>query len=175
MPVKKAFSAAVSISIFLAWATDYDVNGVAHPAKSAWVANGFNWTGTFWSVGVSIPTPWGFNMVGSYFSSDLRSLRHLTNKNQRVTNNIIWSGVSLGASWGVPKSAAMPAKLFDAAKFTLSKSAVSISRTEYSLVYGNGLDYNDKLASRPNLSGWHGISRGRSLLDWHLGINQNNY
>ena len=174
-PVRKALSASVSVSLFAAWATNYDANGNAHPASSAWVANGFNWTGTFWSVGVSIPTPWGFNLVGSYFSSDIRSLRHLLNKNQRVTNNIVWSGVSLGVSWGVPKSAAMPTSLFDATKFVLSKSSVPFSRTEYSLVYGNGRDFNDKLEGRPDISGWHGLRRGAGFIDWHLGINQNNY
>ena len=35
-PVKKASSGSVSVSIFLAWATDYDVNGVAHPATRGW-------------------------------------------------------------------------------------------------------------------------------------------
>ncbi|MDQ2771915.1 MAG: hypothetical protein M3Y54_15610 [Bacteroidota bacterium] len=159
----------------MAWATDYDANGQGHPAKNAWVANGFNWTGTFWSVGISIPTPWGFNLVGSYFSSDLRAIRHLVNKNQQPTKTTVWSGVSLGASWGLPKSAAMPKDLFNATKFMLKKSALSISKTEYSLVFGNGRDFNDKLPNRPDISGLQGLRKGQHWYDWHLGVNQNDY
>ncbi|HEX8326832.1 MAG TPA: hypothetical protein VF629_04780 [Hymenobacter sp.] len=174
-PVKSAVSAAVSVSIFLAWATEYDTRGVGRPAKSAWVANGFNWTGYFYSVGVSIPTPWGFNLVGSYFSSDIRSIRHLVNKNQQPTTTTVWWGVSLGVSWGLPKSAAMPTSLFEAAKFVFKKSSMSVSRTEYALVYGNGQDYNDKLPGRPDISGVQGFRKGEGLFDWRLGVNQNNY
>lgn len=87
----------------------------------------------------------------------------------------MWSGVSLGISGGLPKSAAIPAKLFDITKLVLDKAALAVSKTEYSLIYGNGRDYNDKLKGHPSISGWHGLSRGKGLFDWHLGINQNNY
>ena len=62
-------NAAGAVQVILAWATVYDANGRAKPASNSWVANGFNWTGYFWSWGFSfpIPVPPFLNLVGSYF------------------------------------------------------------------------------------------------------------
>lgn len=43
--------------IILAWAREYHKIGVGRPARNAWIANGYNWTGTFWSTGFSMPIP----------------------------------------------------------------------------------------------------------------------
>ena len=62
-------NASAAVQIILAWARKYDDHGVGRPAENAWIANGYNWTGTFWSAGVSVPVPPRFNLVGSYFQS----------------------------------------------------------------------------------------------------------
>jgi hypothetical protein len=173
-PTGISIAGGASVSLFLAWATVFDDEGHAQPAKSDWVANGFNWTGTFWSVGISVPTPWGM-LVGSYFSSDIRQLRHLLNKRIAVTSNTVWSGVSLGLGKSVPKSAALPTELFDLAKVVLKTSSVSIANTDYSLIYGNGRDRNMKVPGEPSIDGVHGIRKGKHWWDVQVGINQNNY
>jgi hypothetical protein len=174
-PVKEALSASGGISLFLAWATAFDRNGRPQPAPNAWVANGFNWTGTFWSVGISVPTPWGWNLAGSYFSSDANQVRHLINHKKFAANTIAWTGVSLGFTVGLPKAAKIDQKLFEITKLVLDKSSFSLSKTEYLMVFGNGRDYNDFLPGRPSISGWNGFTAGNGLFDWHLGVDQNNF
>ncbi|RYE32708.1 MAG: hypothetical protein EOP42_09110 [Sphingobacteriaceae bacterium] len=155
----------------MAWATYYDLKGNPHPESSSWVANGFNWTGTFYSVGVSIPTPWGINLVGSYFSSNFSQMRHVLNKRIKPKDEHVWWGVSIGISGGLPK--ALPTELFSLAKLALD-STLGFARTEYSLVYGNGHDFNT-IDGNVDISGWQGLQRDKSMLGWHLGVNQNNY
>jgi hypothetical protein len=139
--VKDALSVSGGISLFLVWATAFDRNGRPQPAPNAWVANGFNWTGTCWSVGISIPTPWGWNLAGSYFSSDANQVRHLINRKKFAAQTIAWTGVSLGFTVGLPKAVKIDQKLFEITKLVVDKSFLSLSKSEYLLVYGNGRDY----------------------------------
>lgn len=172
---KTGFSASGGISLFLAWATVFDQQGRASPATNAWVANGFNWTGRFYSVGISIPTPWGWNLAGSYFSSDLSQVRHLINKKVFPVATTAWTGVSLGFTVGTSKLDKIDKTMFDITKLILNKGSLSVSATEYVLVYGNGRDYNDFLPGRPSISGWNGFTPGTGLFDWHIGVDQNNF
>jgi hypothetical protein len=72
---------------------------------------------------------------------------------------------------GLPK--ALPTELFSLAKLALD-STLGFARTEYSLVYGNGHDFNTT-DSNVDISGWQSLPRDKALLGWHLGINQSNY
>jgi hypothetical protein len=101
--LKSSLSRSVSGSIFLAWATYYDLKGNPHPESSSWVANDFNWTGTFYSIGVFIPTPWGINLDGSYFSSNFSQMRYVLNKRIKPKDEHVWWGVSVGISGGYPR------------------------------------------------------------------------
>lgn len=74
--------------LILAWARRYDNEGVPHPSSNRWVANGYNWTGTFWSNGFSIPVYGKASLVCSYYKS-VESLTGLKNVD-------IWRGVSIG-------------------------------------------------------------------------------
>ena len=172
---QKGMSASGGISLFLAWATVFDQHGKASPATNAWVANGFNWTGRFYSVGISIPTPWGWNLAGSYFSSDLSQVRHLVNKKVFAAATTAWSGVSLGFTVGTSKIDKINKTMFDLTKLVLDKGSLAVVITEYVMVYGNGRDYNDFLPGHPSVSGWTGFTRGKGLLDWHIGVDQSNF
>jgi hypothetical protein len=74
--------------LILAWARRYDNEGKPHPSSNRWVANGCNWTGTFWSEGFSIPVNGKYSLVGSKYKS-VESLEGLT-----ATD--VWQGVNIG-------------------------------------------------------------------------------
>lgn len=58
-------NASAAVQVLLAGARTCNKEGKSKPASNAWVANGFNWTGTFWSSGFSVPLPPRFTLVGS--------------------------------------------------------------------------------------------------------------
>ena len=148
--------ASVGGALLLAWATAYDTKGKASPAPSTWVANGYNWTGYFWSAALSIPTPWGFNATVSYFTSDWRPMRR---------DNTVWWGVSVGASRSLQPTGNMPSKAWDIAKLLAGKTGLALSQQEYYLVYGNGKDYLLDQRGRPT----------KSISGWQWFIDQNEY
>ena len=148
--------ASVGGALLLAWATVYDKDGHASPAPSAWVANGYNWTGYFWSASLSIPTPCGFNATVSYFTSDWHPVRKA---------NKVWWGVSIGASRSLQPTGNLPSKAWDIAKLLAGKTGLALSQQEYSMVYGNGKDYLLDQYGRPT----------KSIAGWQWFIDQNNY
>lgn len=162
-----SIGAGISASIFVGWATYFDAKGRRSPSSNAWVANGFNWTGYFWSVGASIPTPWGVSVAGSYFASDER---YFTLATPTLTN--VWWGLSLGISWSVPATAKFPTNFLT--KTPVGASA-NLMKTDYSLIYGNGNDFNTKTKTPQDISGWHGLQMGSDIFHWTLGIDQNDY
>lgn len=155
-------NAAAAVQIILAWAREYDSKGRSKPAPNKWVANGFNWTGTFWSMGFSIPIPPRFTFVGSYYQSvPFRDENHQT----IIKNQTVWSGVSLGIGVSGKLKLKSPfIKLDLTSLLNLKKLNLSLnqSQTEYGLIYGNGNDYIPQ-------------EKNRDVSGWHLPINQNNY
>ena len=152
-------NATAAVQLILGWAVDYDDKGVSRPAPSRWIANGFNWTGYFYNLGVSIPVGGKYSLVGSYFQSvPYGSVK------KSVT---VWKGISVGVGVSGKFSVKMPFFKFDMAElFSLKKftRAGSFSRTEFGLVYGNGGDFIPQRKDQ-NIGGWHTLP----------GVNQNNY
>lgn len=148
--------ASVGGALLLAWATAYDTKGNAAPAPSAWVANGYNWTGYFWSASLSIPTPWGLNATVSYFTSDWRPVRK---------DNTVWWGIAIGASRSLQPMGSMPSKAWDIAKLLAGKTGLGFSKQEYYMVFGNGKDYLLDQRGRPT----------KSIARWQWFIDQNDY
>ncbi|WP_156176459.1 hypothetical protein [Hymenobacter terrenus] len=161
-------NASAAIQVILAWATTYDKFGRSKPAPSSWIANGFNWTGTFWSTGLSIPVYGKYvTLVGSYFQSV-----ELFN-DQKLVNTTVWSGISVGV--GVSGKFKINTPFFkldlgDATKLISQLKNIGINQatTEYGMVYGNGGDFipaeKSPQKKKINIDGGH----------WP-GINQNNY
>jgi hypothetical protein len=114
-------------------------------------------------------------LAGSYFSSDANLVRNLIDSKVFASKTIAWTRVSLGFTVGLPKAAKIDKKLFEITKLVLNKSSLSLSKTEYLMVCGNGRDYNDFLPGHPSISGWNGFAAGTGLFDWHLGVDQNNF
>ena len=143
--------------LILAWANRYNKDGVPHPSTSRWVANGYNWTGTFWSSGFSIPVYGKYSLVCSYFQS-VESLA----KQAEVD---IWRGVSIGVGisgklrmkTGFKWDEVTRIKLNDLS--TLKALGVNRSVTHYGLWYGNGGDYmpsaTDNSKSKRSLDGFN--------------------
>jgi hypothetical protein len=169
-----------AVQLVLAWATFYTDKGEGYPAPSAWVANGYNWTGTFYSVGFSIPVYGAFSFVCSYYQSIPLS--------DKLEGAKMWRGVSIGVGvsakamkvtgltsktgtketrWRVKPDFANILKNFGWHK--LKGLGFGQSETEYGLLYGNGGDFIPaaKEAGLPQ----------RSITGWHWedfpGINQN--
>jgi hypothetical protein len=151
-----------AVQLILAWAKEYNSKGQSKPAPNKWVANGFNWTGTFWSVGFSVPVPPRFNFVGSYYQSvPFRD----ENQQPTIRNQTVWAGISLGIGMSGKLKLKSPFIKLDVTKIlNLRKLNLSLnqSQTEYGLVYGNGGDYIPQL-------------KNKDITGWHLPINQNNY
>ena len=138
-----------AVQLILAWARRYDKKGVPHPSANRWVANGYNWTGTFWSSGFSIPVYGKASLVCSYF----KSVEFLDGKKEID----IWRGISIGAGVSAKltvktgfKWDSTRIKLKDLAnlKDVVNSIGLNQSVTHYGLWYGNGGDYipdaNDK-------------------------------
>ena len=155
-------NAAGAVQLILAWARKYDGQGRSVPAPNYWVANGFNWTGTFWSVGFSVPVPPRFTFVGSYYQSvPFRD----ENQSPVIKNQTVWAGVSLGIGMSGKLKLKSPFIKLDVTKILNFKKlnlALNQSQTEYGLVYGNGRDY---IPQRNN----------KDITGWHLPVNQNDY
>jgi len=146
---------AASVQVILAWARRYDTKGRGYPASDSWVANGFNWTGTFWGASFSVPLPPRFTLVGSYFRSSF-ALRDVT----------YWHGVSVGVGVsGKLKIKAPVVELDLSAILSFKKPTVSWTQTEYGLVYGNGHDFIPATKTRAQ----------QSIDGLHAPINQNDY
>lgn len=168
-----------AVQLILAWATFHDDKGEGYPAPSAWVANGYNWTGKFYSVGLSIPVYGAFSLVGSYYQS--------TPLFSDLKNTKMWRGISIGVGvsakvvkvtgltsktgiketgWKIKPDIANIFKNFGWHKF--KSLGLGQAVTNYGLLYGNGGDYIPaaKKTGRPQ----------RSITGWHLedfpGINQ---
>lgn len=148
-------NASAAVQILLAWARTYDDKGRSEPASNKWVANGFNWTGTFWSAGFSIPLPPRFTLVGSYYQSvPFYSSPKTTS---------VWRGVSFGIGVAGKTHIKSPFIKLDLTKILdLKHLSVNQSKTEYGLVFGNG---NDFIPQRAN----------RDITGWHMPVNQNDY
>ena len=153
-------NATAAVQIILAWARSYDKDGVSSPAPSSWVADGFNWTGTFWSAGISFPIPPRFTFVGSYYKSVPFGSKPVLTK--------VWQGVSFGIGVSGKLKVKSPfikldvTKLLDWKKLNLS---VNQSKTEYGLIYGNGNDFIPAKGKRAQ----------QAVGGWHWPINQNDY
>jgi hypothetical protein len=151
-----------AVQLILAWARTYNKDGVGQPASNEWIANGYNWTGTFWSAGISIPVYGKFSLVGSvYQSAEFFS---------ELRRTSIWRGLSIGVGASAKVSIKTGFK-FDAAKLirirdlsNLKDLGINQSKTEYALMYGNGGDFIPAGGGQPK----------RAITGWHWpGINQN--
>lgn len=152
---------SAAVQLILAWAREYNLRGQSRPASNQWVANGFNWTGTFWSVGFSLPVPPGINIVGSYFQSVPLGQRVLYG----IRNTRLWFGFSVGVGKSARFSVKSPFIKLDTTKlFSMQSFSPNMSKTEYGLEYGNGDDFIPQLGNK-SIKGWHGTSP----------INQNDY
>lgn len=158
-----------AVQLVLAWASFHDDKGEGYPAPSAWVANGYNWTGTFYSTSFSIPVYGAFSFVCSYYQSV-----PLFDKLEGVK---MWRGISLGVGvsakgmkvtgltsktgvketrWRIKPDIANIFKNFGGHK--LKSLGLGQSETEYGLLYGNGGDFipaakETGLPQRP-ITGW---------------------
>lgn len=147
--------------LILAWARRYDNDGVPHPSSNRWVANGYNWTGTFWSNGFSIPVYGKFSLTCSYYKS-VESL-------DRLKNVDVWQGISIGVGISAKLTLKTGFKWDDVARISLKdlsnlKSlSLNQSVTHYGLWYGNGGDYipdaNDKPKRALNGFNWPTINQ----------------
>lgn len=156
-----------AVQLVLAWAQRYDKNGVRSPASDKWVANGYNWTGTFWSAGFSIPVYEAFSLAGSYYQS--------AEFFDDLFNTVIWRGISLGVGISGKVMVKSPLKSGalkdiitikpDVAEILrrfdwkrLKNIGINQSKTEYGMLYANGGDYipADKEAGLPQrpIEGW---------------------
>jgi hypothetical protein len=143
--------------LILAWASRYNKDGVPHPSTTRWVANGYNWTGTFWSSGFSIPVYGKYSLVCSYF----QSVESLT----RQAEVDIWRGVSIGVGISAKMTMKTGFKWDDVTRIkfkdlsNLKGLGVNRSVTHYGLWYGNGGDYmpdaNDNSKSKRSLDGFN--------------------
>ena len=141
--------------LILAWARRYDNDGVPHPSSNQWVANGYNWTGTFWSNGFSIPVYGKFSLACSYYKS-VESLDKLKNVD-------IWRGISIGVGVSAKLSVKTGFKWDDVSRIKLKDLAnlkslsLNQSVTHYGLWYGNGSDYipDAKGKSKRSLNGFN--------------------
>ena len=143
--------------LILAWARRYDKDGVPRPSSNRWVANGYNWTGTFWSAGFSIPVYGKASLVCSYY----QSVEFLS----KIKELDIWEGVSIGVGvsakfsmkTGVKWDNVTQIKLKDLSSF--KALGLNQSVTHYGLWYGNGGDYlpdaKDKEKSKRSLDGFN--------------------
>jgi hypothetical protein len=132
----------LGVSFFWGWAeTRNPTTGKIEPASNSWVANGYNWTGTFYTGNVSIGAAW--QITGSKFTS-------LTPGTQLAKGESMWSGYSLGVSWG--KSSGGPLKVKNFMDI-LKNSSASFQSQYFWLMYGNGSDHLPK--SKKNVSGWN--------------------
>ena len=136
--------------LILAWARRYDRNGVPHPSTNRWGANGYNWTGTFWSTGFSISIYGKASQVCSYF----KSVESLTGKKEIDIWREISIGVGVSAKFSVKTGFKWDdvtrIKLKDLSNLKAIANSISLNQsvTHYGLWYGNGGDYipdaNDK-------------------------------
>ena len=159
-----------AVQLILAWATFHNDKGEGAPAPSTWVANGYNWTGKFYSAGLSIPVYGAFSLVASYYQSVplFSSLR----------NAKVWRGISIGVGvsakglqttgltsktgvketgWQIKPDIANIFKNFGWHK--LKSLGLGQAVTNYGLLYGNGGDFipaakKAGLPDRP-ITGWH--------------------
>jgi hypothetical protein len=169
-----------AVQLVLAWASFYTDKGVGYSAPSAWVANGYNWTGTFYSAGFSLPVYGAFSFVCSYYQSIPLF--------EKLEGAKMWRGISIGVGvsakalkvtgltsktgvketrWRIKPDIANIFKNFGGHKF--KNLGFGQSETEYGLLYGNGGDFIPA-AKKTGLP-------QRSITGWHWGdfpgINQN--
>ena len=142
-------NASVTASLFWGWAQTkvwdkstkklYDTKIV--PALDKWVANGFNWTGDFWTSSGSVGQ--GYQLSFSKFTS-LRPGTKLKN------NETYWSGYSVGFGLGASAKGGFTKALnfIDVIKGT----SLTYTHQYYYLMYGNGRDYGKYGDS---LEGWN--------------------
>lgn len=159
-----------AVQLALGWARFHDNDGNGYPASNSWVANGYNWTGKFYSVGISIPVYGAFSLVGSYY----QSMPFLS----RLNDAKMWRGISIGVGvsakamkstgltsktgvketgWKIKPDIANIFKNFGPHK--LKNLGLSQAVTNYGLLYGNGGDFipaveKTGLPKRP-ITGWH--------------------
>jgi hypothetical protein len=84
-------SGSASVSFFWGWAKEVDKTGKTVPAKSSWVANGYNWTGDFWTASISVGE--GYQLSGSKYTS-------LQPGTKAQVGSPYWSGYSIGFGVG---------------------------------------------------------------------------
>ena len=158
-----------AVQLILAWARFHTKEGVGYPANNAWVANGYNWTGKFYSVGFSIPVYGPLSLAASYYQSVpfFDGLGYAK----------MWRGISIGVGvsakvmkitglasktgvretgWRIKPDIANIFQNFGWRK--LKDLGLGKSVTNYGLLYGNGGDFipaaeKAGLPQRP-ITGW---------------------
>ncbi len=130
-----------NVGLIFGWAT----NANGSMASNDFVANGVNWTGNFWSAGVSVGSGWA-SFGASYFTG-----RNPTEKAEGAA----WSGFQLNWSPGVQvkrQSGQFFNILNTLSKVNSKTKGLNFSKSYYYMLYGNG---SDKLNDGENVSGWH--------------------
>ena len=136
----------VTVAGFAAWAVEAknENNSITtRPASDEWVANGFNWTGYFYSASFSVAS-----FSASYFSSK----NPATNLEAGM---IYWRGISIGKQF-VPSKGNNKVDYKTIFNNVLKNPSSTVtggfSATYYKMVYGNGNDY---YPNGEDVSGWH--------------------
>ena len=161
-------TASAAVQVVLAWARTYDAEGRYSPASDAWVANGYNWTGTFLSYGFSIPIP-PYTLVGSLYQS--ASVDQWVPFGENLRSTTVWRGVSVGVGVGVSGSRKIIGGKLDITKILNWKDyAGSYAKTNYGLVYGNGNDFIPA-THIPALQ----VRADQHIDGWHMPVNQDDY
>lgn len=139
--VGTSVGANANVGVFFAWTTNAD----GTHASNDFVANGVNWTGNFWSAGVSFGKGWASGSA-SYFTG-----RNPTES----ASGPAWSGVQFSWSPGLSvgsKTTASSSFLTFLQKANSKTLGLNFTKTYYYMMYGNG---SDKLNNGEDVSGWH--------------------
>ena len=138
--IDKDVSSSVSASIFWGWATKdvwdkstkklYDIKTIS--ASNNWVANGYNWTGDFWTASISVGQ--GYKLSFAKFTS-------LKPGTKPKTNEPYWNGYSVGFGVGVDATGGFTKvkNFID----VLQGTSLTFTHQYYYLLYGNGRDFGE--------------------------------
>lgn len=127
------------VGVICAWATNAD----GTHASDEFVANGVNWTGDFYGASVSIGELLVAGGGSVYTGWDPTKPR--TGEG--------WAGVTLAWTPQVSATAGIGKLGKHLSKLKNGTAGLLVSKTNYSMIYGNGSDYT--LETKRDVSGWH--------------------
>jgi RHS repeat-associated protein len=137
------FSVGGNLGVIFAWATNPD----GTKGSDEFVANGVNWTGTFWGMSFA----YGEALAaggGSYFTGRDPLKR---------ANGAAWSGFEIAWTPQLSSTAGMGKNLGQwgnvLGKIKKGTLGGALTKSYYWMIYGNGSDYLDN--NKTDVSGWH--------------------